>query len=127
MRTMTGDTNPAPVAYSSRWEERNARRMESKRLAEEASRARGARNHKTLTQRVEIAKDRLKGSNVSTAIQLIQQVSSSDYDIYIIAEEQGENRRGVLKQFGPPRNSVRTAYLAEAGLASPEDAPMGEE
>jgi hypothetical protein len=101
--------------------------MESKRLATEASLARTARNHKTLAQRVELAKDRLSGSNVSTAIQLIQGASSSDFDIYILAEEQGENRRGVLKQFGPPRNSVRTAYLAEAGLASPEDALTGEE
>ena len=123
MRNMTGHIDPAPVAYSSRWEERNARREESKRLATEASHARTARNHKSVAERVEIAKARLTGSNVTQATQIIQAVSSSDYDIFILAEEFGENRRGVLKSFGPPRNSVRTAYLAEVGLASPDHTP----
>ncbi|MES2156038.1 MAG: hypothetical protein V4510_12970 [bacterium] len=128
MKTMTGidiedasiEDSPRP---SSRWEERNARRMESKRIATEAAHARARRNSKTLVERVEIAKARLAGANVPQTLQLIQATSSSDLDIYLLAEQFGENRRGVLKQFGQPRNSVRTAYLAEAGLASPEDAP----
>jgi hypothetical protein len=76
---------------------------------------------------VEKAKVVLAGKNVAGAIQTISGVSSADYDIYLIAEEFGQARQGVLKQFGPPRNTVRTAYLAEAGLGSPEDARKGEE
>ena len=122
MKTMTGNTDQAP-AYNSRWEERDARRQASKDAAMEAAANRAARRSgTTLVTRVENAKAKL-GCNTVQAIQLIQSVSSADYDIYLLAEKYGRERRGVLKQFGAPRGSVETAYLAEAGLASPQDAP----
>lgn len=123
MRSMTGSIDPASRPHTSRWEERNARRQESKRLAMEAAIARSRRNRKSVAERVELAKARLTGTTVAQAIAIIQGVSSADYDIYMLAEEFGQNRRGVLKQFGPPRNSVRTEYLAGAGLGSPEYTP----
>lgn len=121
---MVGNSQPAPEAYVSRWAERDARRQENARLAREASAARASRNKgETLTSRVNKAKEVLAGKNVAGAIQTIQTVSPHDYDIYLLAEEFGQRRQGVLKQFGAPRNSVRTAFIAEAGLGSPEDAP----
>lgn len=128
VKSMTGNTEPAAAPYASRWAERDARRQENARLAREAAQNRAARNKGvTLTKRVEEAKKVLAGKNVAGAIQTIQTVSPHDYDIYLLAEEFGQRRQGVLKQFGAPRNSVRTAFIAEAGLGSPEDDPDGSE
>lgn len=122
MKKMTSDPEPAKVAYTSRWEERDARRKENARIAREAAQRRAARGKDvTLVDRVEKAKVKLAGTNVAGAIQVIQSVSPQDYDIYLLAEKYGAARRGVLQQFGAGRKSVETAYLAEAGLASPEE------
>ncbi len=108
----------------SRWAARDAQRQANSKLAFEAAQARARRRQSiSLTDRVDAAKERLAGVNTAGAIQLIQSVSTADYDVYLIAEEYGQARRGVLKQFGAPRNSVKTAYMAEAGLASPDHTP----
>lgn len=125
MKDMTGNTEVAPVRGKSRFEERVALREESKRKAAEAAYARSLRNKRDITQRVLIAQNRLAQCNVPAAIQVMQALSSSDLDIYILAERYGKNRKQVLQAFPPPRGSVETAYLAEAGLGSPEDAPKG--
>ena len=114
---MTGDTAQAP-AHVSRWAERDARRQENKRLAQDAAAGRARRKTVTLPGRVETAKARLAQTNVAGAIQVIQSVSSQDYDIYLLAEQYGQARGGVLKQFGEPRGTVKQRYILEAGLGS---------
>lgn len=124
MRKMAGATSPAEKPHVSRWQERDDRRKANARIAREAAQARVARKQGVgLAERVEKARARLDGANAAGAIQLIQQASPADYDHLLLAERYGQNRSGVLKQFGAPRKSVETAYLAEAGLASPEHAP----
>lgn len=127
-KTLVGAGQAEPPVHRSRWEERDARRKENARIAREAAQRRVERRQGVgLVQRVEAAQKKLNGTNVAGAIQLIQQASPAEYDLLIIGERYGQNRRGVLKQFGAPRKSVETAYLSEAGLASPEDALVGEE
>lgn len=122
IKQMTGAANPATKPHVSRWQERDDRRKANARIAREAAQARVARKTAVgLTERVEKARTRLAGVNTAGAIQLINQASPAEYDHFILAEKYGQKRSGVLKQFGAPRNSVETAYLAEAGLASPED------
>lgn len=125
MRKMTGAPNPATVPHVSRWAERDNRRQANAQLAREAAQRRVARKSAIgLVERVGKAATRLNGVNTAGAIQVINQASPADYDLLLLAEKYaGQNRVGVLKQFGAPRRSVETAYLAEAGLASPEDAP----
>lgn len=126
LRGMTGNTEAAPVVYTSRWEERDARRKENARIAREAAANRHARVKATLVERVEKAKERLAGVNAAGAIQLIQGAPPLDYDVMLLAEMHGQARRGVLKQFGAPRGSVERQYLAEvgeAGLGSPDHTP----
>lgn len=125
MQNMTGDVSSAPVQPVSRWAEREARRLENARIASEAAHARATRARKSLVEQVELAKAVLNGKNVAGAIQTIQGASPKDYDIYLLAEIHGQARSGVLKQFGPPRNSVRTAYEAEVGVGDPEQTPDG--
>lgn len=129
IKTMTGATNPAPAPHVSRWAERDARRRANAQLAREAAQRRVERKKGvSLVEKVEKAKKRLAGVNVAGAIQVIGDASSADRDYFLLAEKYGQNRASVLRQFGNAlRKSVETAYLAEAGLASPEDALTGEE
>lgn len=124
-KNMTGNTQQAPV-YTSRWEERDARRRENARMARENSERRAGRIKDTLVQRVDKAKAVLNTKNTAGAIQTIQTVSSRDYDVYLLAEIYGQARKGVLRAFGTPRGSVEKQYLAEAGLQDPE-APSEEQ
>lgn len=112
-KSMTSDPEPAQRPYTSRWEERDARRKAAAKVASDASLARAHRAKDSLVQRVEKAKDKLNGVNAAGAIQLIQSVSSQDYDVYLLAEQHGQARRGVLKQFGAPRGSVKRQYLED--------------
>jgi hypothetical protein len=123
IKQMTGSVQQAP-AHVSRWAERDARRKENARIAREAAQRRVERKTGVgLVERVEKAKARLNGVNVAGAIQLIQEATSTDRDYFLLAEKYGQARAGVLKQFGPGRASVETAYLAEAGLGSPDETP----
>lgn len=123
MKSMTGGSIEGVQAPSSRWEARDAQRKENARIAREAAAARHGRKKASLVERVEAAKEKLATANVAGAIDIIQNVSSQDYDFYIIAERTGQARRGVLRAFGPPRNTVEQQYLAEAGLGSPDHTP----
>ncbi len=122
IKKMGGSVSASTTPNVSRWQERDDRRKANARIAREAAQARVARRSgRGLVDRVAEKRTKLDSTNVAGAIQLIQQASPADYDLFIIAERYGQKRAGVLKQFGAPRNSVETAYLAEAGLASPED------
>lgn len=124
MKSMTGSGTAEPVAYSSRWEQRDAQRKANAKVAREAAQRRASKPKASLVERVEAAKVKLEGVNVAGAIALIQAVSPQDYDIYLLAEQHGQARRGVVQQFGAPRGTVERAYLEEvggAGLGSPED------
>jgi len=123
---MTSDPEPATVANTSRWAERDARRQANKDAAKAASDARSRRKKETLVERVEKAKERLDTVNVGGAIAVIQSVSSQDYDVYLLAEMHGQARRGVLKQFGAPRGTVERQYLDDiqddgAGVGDPTE------
>lgn len=121
IKKMGGSISASPTPHVSRWQERDDRRRANARIAREAAQARVARKQGIgLVEKVEKAKTRLAGVNVGDAIALIQQQSPAEYDHFILAEKYGQARAGVLKQFGAPRASVETAYLAEAGLASPD-------
>jgi hypothetical protein len=123
VKKMTGSSiTPAPTPHVSRWEERDRQRKANAQIAREAAAAR-VRRKVSLVERVERAKTRLAGVNVAGAVALIQETSPAEYDHYILAEKYGQNRSGVLRNFGPPRASVETAYLAEAGLGSPDLTP----
>lgn len=129
MKSMTGSDSASPTPYTSRWEERDARRKANAQVAREAAQRRAGKKA-SLVERVAKAQKKLGAVNTAGAIQLIQEVSPADYDVYIIAEETGQARRGVLKQFGAPRNSVKLQYLEEvggAGLGSPNQSPDGAE
>jgi hypothetical protein len=120
---MTGDINPTQ-AYSSRWAERDARRRASAELARDAAIRRIARKpEKSLVERVSEWQQKLDSANVATTLQLAEGASSADRDIVILAEKYGQGRATVLRQLGAPRGSVETAYLAEVGLANPEQTP----
>lgn len=102
---------------------RQEKREEASRVAREAV---AARNKKAaavnITQRVENAMQRLKGSNVGAAVSIIGSLSSHDIDAYLIAEKYGANRKGVLQQFPPVRKAALEAYRlqTEAVEAQPE-------
>jgi hypothetical protein len=123
---MALDPEGPKTAVSSRGATRFAIREENKRLATEASYARSRRAKATLAERVDKAKERLAQVNAGGAIQVIQSVSSQDYDVYLLAEEFGQARRGVLKQFGNGRATVRQQYLDEIAEEAPE-VPTGEQ
>ena len=116
---------PAPIVSEpriSRWEERDRRRKANAQVAREAAQRRVERKLQVgLSEKVEKCRTRLNGTNVAGAIDLIKQASPTEYDHYLLAEKYGQARAGVLKQFGAPRKSVETVYIAEAGLASPND------
>lgn len=124
MKSMTGSPSQVQQKPLTRREERDRQRQENGRIAREAAQRRVARKMAVgIEERVAKAAKRLNGVNVAGAIDLIRDASESDRDLLLIAERHGQNRSGVLKQFGAPRASVETAYLAEAGLASPEHGP----
>lgn len=120
---MTGNVEAAP-AYTSRWEERDARRQENARIAREAAARRAARKSgRSVKGEVEKWQRKLTGANVPTTLALAETVSSMDRDYFILAEKYGPARRSVLQQLGAPRGSVETEYLSEVGLASPTHTP----
>ncbi len=122
MKSMTGSGEAAPVAYTSRWEERDARRKANAQVAREAAQRRAGKPKASIAEKVNEARERLDKVNTAGAIQVIQTASPTDYDYLLIAEETGQARKGVLRQFGQPRNSVRDAYLEQvAAPPSQED------
>ena len=108
--------------------QREARRAESARRARESALRRSqASASRSIVEKVEPAKVKMNGQNVSQAIQTIQFGSEADRDAFLLAEEFGRNRTSVLRAFGPVRRAVRDAYLQQVGLAAPEDTPVGGE
>jgi hypothetical protein len=109
-----------------RWEQRLAQRKKSQDLARNAARARQAKKrHGNIVTQVEAAQFKLAGANTAGAVQVIESASSADRDILLLAEEFGQARKGVLRQFGPVRSGVRAAYVQAAGLTTPNESPDG--
>ena len=126
MKSMVGHTDPATEPHVSRWAERDARRRANSQLARDAAVARSRKPRASLAARVEAAKVVLAGKNATGALQTIQTTSPQDRDVYILAEQYGQARRGVLKLLGPPRNSVKEQYLAEVASLEPDEANEAE-
>ena len=109
----------------SRWEQREAQRKAAHDLARSAAHARAAKKSKAdIGAQVQAAQKQLAGTNVSGAINLIESQSSTGRDIFLLAEEFGLARKGVLRGFGPVRSVVRAAYVQTVG-ESPNQTPQG--
>lgn len=118
---------PDPEVRKARWEYREEMRQRNKEIAREAAqrRSRGS----SLPTRIEDIRRKLESANVVTTVALIEQASERDRDLYLLAEEFGQNRVGVLGRFGAPRAAAREAFKAVAGLGVPTESPdsRGEE
>lgn len=118
-----GSTAEATGPQEGRALTRQEKREEASRIAREAV---TARNRKAaavnITERVDRAAQRLKGSNIGAAVSIIGALSSHDIDAFLIAEMYGSNRKGVLQQFPPVRKAALEAYRlqTEADKAQPE-------
>jgi hypothetical protein len=99
----------------SRGEERQANWELQKRVAEEALEARTQRNHGTLFERVERAKERLTPLPAGACLALYEAANTIDRDILFLAEEAGKNRKEVLRMWTQPRKSTREQLVQEAG------------
>lgn len=106
--------------------DRQKAREEHARQELESSQARLLRRRRlSVDERVERAAEKLKGANVTTAISVIQNLSSAERDFYLLAEEHlGSNRKSVLRSFPPPRKSIRADFLRGA---APTEEPAAAE
>lgn len=133
MKTMTSD---APADFGMfmrekasksriREEEREARYLEAVEAAERRNLRTRARND--IQTRVEDAMKKLSGRNAADTIAIIDQVSIRDRDVYLIAEEFGQARKSVQRQFNKPRRDVRDEYVRAAGLEVPNEPSEADE
>jgi hypothetical protein len=91
--------------------ERQRNREEQVRIAEEAQIRRSERNAGTLYERVERAKQRLEGMPAGAFVSLLEQLSDSEREVYLLAEAYGKNRQDLLRRFPRPRKKTVTEYL----------------
>jgi hypothetical protein len=97
-----------------RGEERQANWELQKRVAEEAIERRVLRNHGSLFERVEKAKERLTPLPAGAALALYEAANSIDRDIMYLAEEAGKARKEILRMWTAPRKSLREQLMQEA-------------
>jgi len=90
---------------------RQANREAQVRIAEEAQIRRSERNAGTLYERVERAKQRLEGMPAGAFVSLLEQLSDSEREVYLLAEAYGKNRQDLLRRFPRPRKKTVTEYL----------------
>ncbi len=117
-------TSFAVLDSKQRMKEREARRAENAAKDLEASLARLAKKERdSIDDRVGRAVERLRGANVSTAINIIGACHSRDRDVYLLAEEITLNRKSVLQRFPDVRKSIRLAYFGseEEAVSSAAD------
>lgn len=110
MQSMTS-TAPAET------EKGRAQRREEQRLAAQkdmldAQHRRRVRMQVPIMERVQTAAKRLAGTNVGTAIGIIEAVGPREQEAFILAEiYEGKNRKQVLSQFIVPRKETTEEYL----------------
>lgn len=99
--------------------EREGRRAQNAAADLALSQARLQRREKrTIQDRVDEAIVKLRNRNVPATIALIESVSSSERDAYLLAEEIGQNRKTVLQSFPNIRKSARIAYFGPEKVES---------
>jgi hypothetical protein len=104
---------PSPaLPRGQRWAMRERRRLE----AAEAARQRNQANRKSIFQQVEAAGKQLSGRNMPDTLRLIEMQSPHFRDFYILAEEEGQNRKGVLSALPPCTQKTREKYEAEKAV-----------
>lgn len=108
------DWKPEPAARGyDRWAARERRRLE----ASAAAKARAQKNKKSLFRRVQDAAEKLEGRNVADTVALIEMQSPQDREVYILAEERGQNRVSVIRNAGfQVTRKMREALQAELDI-----------
>jgi hypothetical protein len=86
-------------------------REQQVREAEEAQIRRSQRNAGTLFERVAQAKQRLEGMPAGAFVTLLEQLSDTEREVYLLAETYGKNRQDLLRRFPRPRVATTEAYL----------------
>jgi hypothetical protein len=110
--------NDAKGRVAQREAERQARSAEA---MDQSNRAQ-MRLAKSIVMRVEAAKRRLSGLNVSEAVQVIEYANLQDRNILLLAESLGQNRAGVFVATSPVSPKLRQEY-DDAVEGAPDPAP----
>lgn len=122
-------TSFAVLDSKARMRDREARREANFAAERAAMDARRLKVHNdTVQDRVFQAVKRLRGANASATMAIIEGCSTRDRDVYLIAEEIGQNRKTVLRNFPKPRKAVRLAFFgsednAPSSVAESDESP----